>query len=128
MVTYERAVEVADTYMQAMSAQDWAAVMELYAEDAVLEDPVGSEVKIGKLAITDFYFGIGETNITCTRTGTVRFANAEMVFPFQCIMRSEDGAMKLISLIIYTEWEGLIIQMRAFWGLKLPALMKNHEY
>ena len=57
MVTYERAVEVADTYMQAMSAQDWAAVMELYAEDAVLEDPVGSEVKIGKLAITDFYFG-----------------------------------------------------------------------
>ena len=28
MVTYERAVEVADTYMQAMSAQDWAAVME----------------------------------------------------------------------------------------------------
>jgi steroid delta-isomerase len=117
MVTYERAVEVADTYMQAMSAQDWAAVMELYAEDATLEDPVGSEIKIGKPAVTDFYFGIGETNITCTRTGAVRFANAEMVFPFECVMRSDDGAMKIdiIDHFILND-AGLITQMRAFWG------------
>jgi len=117
MVTYERAVEVADHYMNAMSVQDWAAVLALYADDATLEDPVGSEVKNGKAAITDFYFGIGETNITCTRTGPVRFAASEMVFPFDCVMRSDEGAMKLaiIDHFVLNE-KGLIKQMRAFWG------------
>lgn len=117
MVTYEQAVAVADSYMTAMSAQDWAAVMELYAQDATLEDPVGSDIKEGKAAITEFYFGIGETNITCQRTGPVRFANSEMVFPFECIMRSDEGNMRLdiIDHFVLND-DGLIKQMRAFWG------------
>lgn len=117
MVSYEQAVAVADKYMTAMSAQDWAAVMTLYADDATLEDPVGSDIKVGKAAITEFYFGIGEIDITCRRTGPVRFAAAEMVFPFECIMRSEEGSMKLdiIDHFVLNE-HGLIMQMRAFWG------------
>lgn len=126
MVTYERAVEVADTYMRAMSAQDWAAVMELYADNATLEDPVGAEIKNGKDAVTAFYFAIGETNLSCSRTGPVRFANSEMVFPFECIMRNDDGAMKIdiIDHFVLNE-SGLITQMRAFWGPETAGPVKE---
>lgn len=117
MSDYEKAVAIADEYMRAMSSQDYAAVMELYADDATLEDPVGSEVKNGKEAITEFYFAIGEVDLTCTRTGPVRYAASEMVFPFTCVMKSEEGTMSIdiIDHFVLND-EAKICAMRAFWG------------
>lgn len=125
-VTYERAVEVADTYMQAMSTNDFATVMTLYAQNATLEDPVGSEIKQGWAAIKDFYFGIKGTDLTCTRTGKVRFSANEMVFPFDCVMRSDDGTMKveIIDHFVLND-DGLIKKMRAFWGAETTSFVNE---
>ena len=117
MSEYQKAVEIADNYMAYMSNKNYEGVMTLYAEDATLEDPVGSEIKRGKQAISEFYFGIGDTEVTCTRTGPVRYAAREMAFPFVCEMQLPTGKMKIeiIDHFVLND-DNLIVSMRAFWG------------
>ena len=117
MTEYEIAVQIADTYMQAMSAGDFDRVVALYADDATLEDPVGSEVLSGKSAISEFYHGITGTQITCTRTGPVRYANRELVFPFECSMKAP-GMNMTVSIIDHfvLNDDDKVVSMRAFWS------------
>ena len=124
MSDYDKAVAVADDYMKFMSTADYEGVLTLYAENAILEDPVGSEVKQGKAAISDFYHGIGEANLSCNRTGKVRFANNEMVFPFECLMSNSDGTLKMEIIDHFVlDDDFKIISMRAFWGPETASMV-----
>jgi hypothetical protein len=51
-------VAVVEEYQKALSAGDLDGVMALYAPDAVLEDPIGTEPKTGHAAIRDFYASV----------------------------------------------------------------------
>jgi steroid delta-isomerase len=117
MSEYEKAVEIADTYMAMMSAGDFSDIVGLYTADASLEDPVGSDVLHGADAIGEFYNRIKGTDLTCTRTGPVCYANREMVFPFECAIASEHGSMviQIIDHFVLDE-EDKIKSMRAFWS------------
>lgn len=42
------------TYLDAVARGSSADIAALYAENATLEDPVGSEPRVGKAAITEF--------------------------------------------------------------------------
>ena len=125
MSEYAKAVEIADKYMQFMSTKNYDGVLTLYAEDATLEDPVGSEIKQGKAAISAFYHGIGDTELACNRTGPVRYASREMVFPFECLMTSDEGVMKMeiIDHFVLNE-DDLIVAMRAFWGPESASMVE----
>jgi steroid delta-isomerase len=125
MTEYEIAVHIADTYMRAMSANDYTAVVALYADDAKLEDPVGSDVLEGKQAISDFYHGIGDTNLKLKRTGPVRYSNSEMVFPFECISSDATVTVKIdiIDHFILNE-NNFIVSMRAFWGPDTMSMLE----
>ncbi|NND82382.1 MAG: SnoaL-like domain-containing protein [Gammaproteobacteria bacterium] len=117
MSDYETAVQIVDSYMTAMSSADYAAVVDLYADNATLEDPVGSGVKSGKAAISEFYHGIGEAGLRCTRSGPVRYANQELVFPFVCEMPSPDGTLKIEIIDHFVlDDDNKVAAMRAFWG------------
>ena len=117
MTEYKNAVEIADTYMRAMTEGDYNAVIALYADDAILEDPVGSPVLAGKAAISAFYKSIEGTKLSLQRTGPVRLAGNEMVFPFQCITENNGSSIQIdiIDNFVLND-ENLIISMRAFWG------------
>lgn len=123
MSDYDKAVAIADDYMKFMSTANYDGVLTLYADDAVLEDPVGSEVKTGKAAISEFYHGIGDAGLECNRTGKVRFANKEMVFPFECLMTNDDGTLKMeiIDHFVLND-DFKIISMRAFWGPETASM------
>lgn len=117
MSEYDQAVAIADTYMRAMTAGDLETVLALYADEATVEDPVGSAPHVGKEAIAAFYQGAIGVDITCTRTGPVRYANREMVFPFRCVMKSPDGAMQIdiIDHFVLND-QDQVVSMRAFWS------------
>lgn len=117
MTEYQNAVKIADTYMQAMGEGDYETVAALYADDARLEDPIGSEVLTGKQAITAFYKEATANDLVFKRTGPVRYANHEMVFPFECVVTSGELKMKIeiIDHFVIND-DGLIASMRAFWG------------
>lgn len=119
MTEYQDAVKIVDTYMEAMSSKDYDTVVNLYAEDARLEDPAGSEITLGKQAISAFYHGIPDAGkLTCKRTGSVRYVNQEIMFPFECLMEIPDGGTMKIEIIDHfvLNDDGLIISMRAFWS------------
>lgn len=117
MTDYPTAVKIVDAYMAALSAGDYAAIVALYADDAQVEDPVGNEPIAGKPAILAFYQLATENKLACKRTGPVRYANRELVFPFECLAISDEASMKIeiIDHFVLND-EGLIVSMRAFWG------------
>jgi len=117
MIDYKKAEAVVDTYMKAMTAGNLEQVVGLYADDAILEDPVGTDVLNGIAAITEFYTGALQAKIHLERTGQVRLASNELTFPFRCEYTGPDGpvAIDIIDHFILNE-EHKIISMRAFWG------------
>jgi steroid delta-isomerase len=107
-------------YMAAMSANDKDGYVALFASDATLEDPVGSEVKKGHDEIAEFWdtvHTLSET-ITLVPTGPPRVAANEVAFPMQAV--SDVGGTKMVVDIIdvfVVDDDRRISGMRAFWDM-----------
>lgn len=107
---------VVERYIASMSAGDVDAIVSLYAPNAQLEDPVGSERLEGHEAIRAFYTRATQIKIQLHPTGPLRIAGNEVAFPFQ--VRGETPAkmeIDVIDIFRFNE-EGLIAEMRAYWG------------
>jgi steroid delta-isomerase len=110
---------VAD-YVEAMSTSDKAAYVGMFAEDATVEDPVGSEIRRGHDEIGAFWDMVHSLSgtITLVPTGPVRVAGDEVAFPMQAV--SDVGGTKMVVDIIDTfvvDEKGKIASMRAFWDM-----------
>lgn len=81
--------EVADNYLRGLNEQNLELILSLYADNATVEDPVGSPVRKGKAALREFYTGAVKMDLQLTRTGPVRVAGHEAAFPFQLRMEIE---------------------------------------
>jgi steroid delta-isomerase len=55
MPTREDILATIETYLAAVGDHDLEAVVDLFAEDAVQEDPIGTPPNVGKAAIRDFF-------------------------------------------------------------------------
>lgn len=109
--------EVADNYLRGLNEKNLELILSLYADNATVEDPVGSEIISGKSAVCKFYSGAVTMDLVLTRTGPVRVAGIEAAFPFQ--LRMEVGGVPMVTDIIDVfrfDVEGKIVSMRAFWG------------
>lgn len=108
---------VVDSYLRGLNEQDLEGILSLYADDATVEDPVGSNIISGMKALRKFYSGAVTMELSLTRTGPVRVAGSEAAFPFQLRMEVNGVLMKtdIIDHFKFNE-EGKIVSMRAFWG------------
>ncbi len=108
---------VADNYLKGLNEQNLELIMSLYADNATVEDPVGSEIVSGKEAVYKFYSGAVTMDLSLMRTGPVRVAGVEAAFPFQLRM-DVDGVPMVTDIIdvFHFNEEGKIVSMRAFWG------------
>ena len=105
-------------YIQAFNARDIDAVAAIYAEDATLEDPVGSEVKHGREEIRAFYEQYRDQPSFLQLTGDFRFPEGGVAFSFYCYMG--DPAAPMIVEVTDTfrfDENGQVKEMRAFWGM-----------
>ena len=102
-------------YLKALDNQDLDAVMALYADDAVVEDPVGSEPHVGIEAVRAFYASVVEFKLESKLTGQLRIAGDEVAFPFQVKNDSFGLRMNIIDVFKFND-EGKVCSMRAFWG------------
>ena len=106
-------IEVANQYMSAVSEGDVAAIREMYAIDAILEDPVGSELREGIDAICEFYQLGAQMSVTAQLTGAPRCAGNAVAFPFKV----EVGEMTIEVIDVFEfNAEGKIQSMKAYWG------------
>jgi len=93
-----------------------AEIAALYAEDAVLEDPVGSEPLHGREAIQGFYATLEPMKVT-TELLSIRTAGGEAAFLFHIETDTGAGTAILDPMenMVFNE-DGLIRSMRAWWG------------
>jgi steroid delta-isomerase len=95
---------------------DAAAVAALYAPDATLEDPVGSDVRRGRDAIAEFYGGLAGAELT-TELLTARVCGLQAAFAFRVVTTAGDAKYVVEPIDVMTfDADGLITSMRAFWA------------
>lgn len=108
--------QVVDDYVRLVGSGTADEIVALYAADATVEDPVGSEVRAGHAAIREFYAGL-EGLVQETRLLASRIAGSEAAFHFEIITRAGDRTYTLSPIDAMTfDDSGLITTMRAFWG------------
>lgn len=104
-------------YVAAFEAGSPERVAALYAADAVVEDPIGSEKHVGRAAILAFYTGSMATGAKLKLEGPVRVVEDYAAFPFSVNLHWE-GSDKRIDVIDTFRFndDNEVIEMRAFWG------------
>jgi steroid delta-isomerase len=104
------------TYVEAFTTGDTATVVNLYAEDATLEDPVGGEILTGRAAIADFYGKAMQMGVRLELTGPVRIAGNAAAFSFLVQVGPAGGPEIDVIDVFRFNAEGKIASMQAFWG------------
>ena len=105
-----------DRYPELVTKGDVDAIVDLYAKDATIEDPIGSELRAGHDSIRAFYEASAGT-ITMKRSGPVRVAGNEAATPLVVLMGPE-GQQKVLDVISAMTFDdaGKIKSMRAYWS------------
>ena len=103
-------------YLELVSKAQPDEVAALYADDATLEDPVGSDVHIGRPAIRGFYSSIENIKAE-TEVVTLRALGNEVAFLWTMTVHMGDVNMRMeiISVMTFDD-EGKISSMKAYWG------------
>lgn len=104
-------------YMDALSKGDLEGILALYADDAMVEDPVGTPVHVGKDALRKFYQVAVDFKLEAALSGQVRVAGKEVAFPFQCKNPAGGIVMHIIDVFKFND-AGKVISMKAYWGEK----------
>lgn len=109
--------QVYERYPELVTKGDVDAIVALYAEDAFIEDPIGSELHRGRDGVRAFYQASAGT-VVMKRTGPVRVAGSEAAAPLVVLIGPEgqQQALDIISVMAFDE-AGLVQSMRAFWSM-----------
>lgn len=118
-------------YIDRYNADDLEGVVGLYADDATVEDPVGTPTKAGKAAIRDFYAYAMKTGARLSLAAPIRGSHGDSAaMAFDVILTMPEGRM-IIRVIDVMSFDaaGKFRSMRAFWGPgdmeKFPAAAKE---
>ena len=113
----QQMVDTVHAYVRALNASDLDAIAALYAEDATVEDPVGSPPKVGRVAIREFYAVSTSMQLVVALEGEIRVAKRACAFAFS-VQVTHKGQLTTIRPIDVFEFDaaGRISSMRAYFG------------
>jgi steroid delta-isomerase len=112
----EKIREVVEQYVARVATGTTDQVLELYAEGATVEDPVGSEVRSTREAIREFYSGL-EGLEQAGEVLSVRIADGQAAFLFELRTKAGDQTYTLAPIDVMTfDDDGKITSMRAYWS------------
>lgn len=108
---------VVHAYVRALNEQDLEAIVALYADDATVEDPVGTEPVRGREAIRAFYARSVALPLQVRLEGPVRVAGRECAFAFSVgvVYEGRRSTFRPIDTFRFDD-AGRIVQMRAYFG------------
>ena len=115
--TPEHMQAAVEAYVRALNAADLDAIVALYADDALVEDPVGSPPKRGLAEIRAFYAGSLRLKLQVALEGQVRAVAGEAAFAFSVSfeVNGRRTTIRPIDLFRFDD-AGRIVHMRAFFG------------
>jgi steroid delta-isomerase len=106
-------IAAVNKYVEAFANSDIDIIKHLYATDAVVEDPVGSDPHNGMDAIVAFYTTGLTAGAKLELTGPVRCAGNTAAFPFMC--KVGEMTINIIDVFEFNE-AGKVSSMKAYWG------------
>jgi steroid Delta-isomerase len=112
MPSAEAITNTVNRYLETVSQGRPDDIAALYADDATVEDPVGSEVHIGRQAIRGFYKAVEGANATAEIV-TLRALGNEAAFFWKLSIAGM--TIEIISTMTFDD-EGKIASMKAYWG------------
>ncbi len=129
MLNQESAQAIVDRYLSALVEGDLESVLALYATDAVVEDPVGSEPIVGKAALTEFYSKAVDMVVEAHCQGPVRTAGHEIAFSFEieAVFEGQRSKIEIIDHFVLNA-EQKIQSMRAFWSEANMSQCSQNQY
>ena len=117
MVDASHIRQVYDRYPELVSKGDLDAIVALYADDATIEDPIGSDLHRGRDGVRAFY-AASVGSVVMKRTGPVRVAGNEAATPLVALIGPEgqQQALDIISVMRFDD-DGKVTSMRAYWSM-----------
>jgi steroid delta-isomerase len=111
-----------ESYIKFMCERDIDGIMDLYADDAVVEDPVGGAVVEGRENLRSFYAG-SAPKLQVELTGPIRVSGVECAMPMLAELTMNDTKLYIdvIDVMKFND-AGKLVSMRAFWN---PADMRT---
>lgn len=100
-------------YVEAFDKQDMDIIRDIYADDAVVEDPVGTDPHVGIEAVCAFYEGALTSGAKLALTGTPRCSGNAVAFPFQ--VRMPGMHIEIVDVFEFND-AGKVVSMKAYWG------------
>lgn len=116
MPSHEDMVRAVERYVEAFDKGDAKMASDLYADDATVEDPIGTPIHRGREAIHAFYAMSMQAGAKLRLDGPIRTGGDYAAFPFTVLV--DFGGPKEIEVVDTFKFdaEGKVIEMRAFWG------------
>lgn len=117
MIDYATAKRVCETYTRSLEASDLESLLDLFADDASIEDPVGTPLREGKEVLRAFYAEACQGVAKAELTGSPRLAGNEVAFPFTVTAGTpeQEIIINIIDVFRFND-AGKVSTMRAFWG------------
>jgi steroid delta-isomerase len=108
--------ETIDRYLQLVGKGSADDIVELFAEDATVEDPVGSELRVGRQAIHEFFSTLHSLERE-TELLSLRICGHEAAFHFAITFDGGEGRMRLepIDTMAFDQ-DGKITSVRSFFA------------
>ena len=121
MPSAEHIADTVNRYITLIASGSAEDLVELYADDATVEDPVGGEVHIGRQAIHGFYAGVvNADNIEReSELVTLRVAGNEAAFQFRLTVGAGEHRILIepIDVMVFGD-DGKVAAMKAYWSPK----------
>jgi steroid Delta-isomerase len=116
MPSQEAITETVKSYLALVAKAATDEIVALYAADATIEDPIGSDLRRGQDAIHEFYAGFQEINKE-TELAELRVGGSEAAFLWHLTLDAGDTRTRIspISVMTFDE-DAKITSMRAFWS------------
>ena len=116
MPSHEAIAQTVNRYLEFLAKGTADDVVTLYAADATIEDPIGSEVRRGHDAVREFYVAV-EGVKKDTELLQLRIGGSEAAF-FWHLTLDAGGSRSRLSPISVMEFDddAKITSMRAFWS------------
>lgn len=106
-------------YIEAFNAADAARIVALFADNASVEDPVGTPLKEGKSEIETFYTYATSVGARLELMAAPRGSHGNSAsISFRVHITAQDGRPAYIDVTDVMDFDaaGKILRMRAYWG------------
>ena len=116
MPSQEAIAQTVNSYLDLVAKGTADEIVALYAADATLEDPVGSDLRRGRDAVHEFYAAVEGVKKE-TELAQLRISGSEAAFFWHLTLDGGDSRMRIspISVMEFDE-DARITSMRAFWS------------